>query len=405
MLGAAEWVVVLEAGGDEAEITVEDLERLLDAVASWRPVALHAPDRYALQLVAPGRDPAQALAAAIACWEKAVGHLCLPAGPLIRSEVISPAEHERDHLLGVSPLSSAPTVERSLPRDKAPTAEEIEAEHRLLRQAFHDPLTELPSTELFVHHIERQQWEGGDGVCTVLRIALDDGDSALDPGVADSTLVALAQRLASIVRPGDVIARLSGCEFAILLEAASPETAGVVADRVRRDLASTRPGLRRETFSVSVGAASSRRGEPAEDLLARAGQAVAEAKRLAALASSPSPGIDFGAAVLSVDPHGRILSWHGAAERVFGYKADAVIGQQLSTVLPSSYEDRLGYGVSGALRGYRPRLSDLEGIRSDGRRFPLAAELIGWSEAGRPFVTIVAYDVSCPSPDRDLLMD
>jgi PAS domain S-box-containing protein len=66
--------------------------------------------------------------------------------------------------------------------------------------------------------------------------------------------------------------------------------------------------------------------------------------RLAAIVSS-SPE-----AMLSLDREGRILSWNGGAEQLFGWRAEEVLGHSYDTILPPS-EQGHSPGVIRALRG------------------------------------------------------
>ena len=90
-------------------------------------------------------------------------------------------------------------------------------------QALRDPLTGLANRALFhdrLNHALALQ-ERSPRVITLLSIDLDNFKSVNDSlghVAGDRLLSAVADRLASCVRPGDTVARLSGDEFAILLE-------------------------------------------------------------------------------------------------------------------------------------------------------------------------------------------
>jgi diguanylate cyclase (GGDEF)-like protein len=118
------------------------------------------------------------------------------------------------------------------------------AERRLLYDAFHDALTGLPNRALFLdrlkHVIEAAKREG-EQLYAVLFLDLDRFkvvNDTLGHLVGDHLLVAVSERLAECVRPGDTVARLGGDEFGVLLERiADPETARQVADRIQKTLA------------------------------------------------------------------------------------------------------------------------------------------------------------------------
>ena len=98
-----------------------------------------------------------------------------------------------------------------------------EAEEKLRFYALHDSLTHLPNRAEFMEHL-RQAVERAQGNkyarFAVLFLDLDRFkviNDSLGHAVGDQLLVAIAERLKSSVRPGDVVARFGGDEFTILL--------------------------------------------------------------------------------------------------------------------------------------------------------------------------------------------
>jgi diguanylate cyclase (GGDEF)-like protein/PAS domain S-box-containing protein len=117
------------------------------------------------------------------------------------------------------------------------------AEIRLQHDALHDALTGLPNRALFMDRLDqvlrRTTREPGSG-CAVLFIDIDRFklvNDSLSHAVGDHLLVALAGRIAGVLRPGDTVARLGGDEFTILLDGTVTEReANMVAGRVRSEL-------------------------------------------------------------------------------------------------------------------------------------------------------------------------
>lgn len=151
-------------------------------------------------------------------------------------------------------------------------------------QALHDGLTGLPNRRQFDEQLAKSLAEPGAAL-GLLFIDVD-GFKAINDGhghaVGDALLVALAGRMRHALRAGDMLARLSGDEFAVLMPGLSD--AGVGLERAQ----SLRQALRsplvvagvRQGVTVSLGLALGRGGRdsPAA-LLALADAAMYRAKR------------------------------------------------------------------------------------------------------------------------------
>ena len=115
-------------------------------------------------------------------------------------------------------------------------------EQALSYQAFHDALTDLPNRSLFVDRVERAlvRTDRRGGSVAVMFLDLDNFkviNDSLGHSIGDQLLLSVTQRIQDCLRREDTLARLSGDEFAILVEdVANVDDALVVAQRVLQAL-------------------------------------------------------------------------------------------------------------------------------------------------------------------------
>jgi diguanylate cyclase (GGDEF)-like protein/PAS domain S-box-containing protein len=161
--------------------------------------------------------------------------------------------------------------------------------HRALEYAAtHDTLTGVANRKVFLDRIREVSNSGARG-SAVLFIDLDHFKPVNDDHghpAGDEVLAEIAGRVAAAVRPGDLVARIGGDEFAVLCERlADPDDAERVADRlldvIRRPVAVP---LGEDSLGVEVGASIGLTelgpGQPPEGVMAWADRALREAKRL-----------------------------------------------------------------------------------------------------------------------------
>jgi diguanylate cyclase (GGDEF)-like protein/PAS domain S-box-containing protein len=162
------------------------------------------------------------------------------------------------------------------------------AEELLRRQAFYDPLTDLPNRALFFdrlqHLFQRGRRALGDSRFALLYLDVDRFKTINDTfghQAGDEVLIGAARRIERCMRPADTLARLGGDEFAILLDDIRTDSdATGVADRIREELATPLVVRGRNILaSVSIGIALSSAGyESGEDMLRDADTAMYKAK-------------------------------------------------------------------------------------------------------------------------------
>ncbi len=99
-----------------------------------------------------------------------------------------------------------------------------------------DPLTQLANRRAFTEESQMTAGNPDEVPFALLMLDLDHFKKINDVyghAAGDGVLVEVSKRLATVVRPGDVVGRLGGEEFAILLPACTPDQGAQVAERVR----------------------------------------------------------------------------------------------------------------------------------------------------------------------------
>ncbi len=165
-------------------------------------------------------------------------------------------------------------------------SERIKYEERLAHQASHDELTNLPNRTLFHDRLE-QALAGARQSGELVAVAFLDLDGfnvvndSLGHEAGDALLVAVAGRLRGCVRDGDMVARIGGDVFSLLLpNAESPENTGAIAERARLAVAEPLTIAGKEVFiTCSIGLSLfTGDGEDGATLLRNADTAMCRAK-------------------------------------------------------------------------------------------------------------------------------
>jgi len=113
-------------------------------------------------------------------------------------------------------------------------------------------------------------------------------------------------------------------------------------------------------------------------------------------------------AIVTVDEHQRIVLFNAAAEKVFGWPREAMLGQPLERLIPARLRQaHAGHIAHFAATGVTSRrMGDktvLLGLRSNEQEFPLEASISQHTENGRKFFTVILRDVTESSRVEELL--
>jgi hypothetical protein len=95
-----EWIVILEVAIEpEGSVAIAEIARVLHAVGDVQGVALLTVDRYALQLLVKEEACGVALLSACSWWREALREVGLPPADVVRAEVLTVSEFQRDRQL------------------------------------------------------------------------------------------------------------------------------------------------------------------------------------------------------------------------------------------------------------------------------------------------------------------
>ncbi len=166
-------------------------------------------------------------------------------------------------------------------------SERLAFEEQLEFHAFRDALTGLPNRRVFLDRLEHalaRAARNGE----LIAVFFGDVDrfkvvnDSLGHHAGDQLLVAIAQRLSSLTRTGDTLARFGGDEFTLLIEGiADAQTVEAMAERMTDVVHQPveLEGGRSVVSTISVGVALAYGDSSADDVLHNADVAMYQAKR------------------------------------------------------------------------------------------------------------------------------
>jgi diguanylate cyclase (GGDEF)-like protein len=166
---------------------------------------------------------------------------------------------------------------------------ELEEKNReLARLAATDPLTGLPNRRSFDANLERQAVGARryDDALSLVLLDIDEFKAVNDRfghDIGDEVLREVGRRLREACRAGDMVARIGGEEFALILTRTSADGATAAAERTRSLISdapvATSAGALEVTVSAGVAWAGAETGLDAQQLYRSADEALYAAKR------------------------------------------------------------------------------------------------------------------------------
>ncbi len=278
------------------------------------------------------------------------------------------------------------------------------AEERLAYDALHDPLTDLPNRVLFmdrlsfrIEHTKRHPNE----FFAVLFLDLDRFkvvNDSLGHSAGDQLLITTALRIQQCLRPEDTVSRLSGDEFAILLNEVHDISDAVrVAERIRARLVTTTLlGSIERSPTASIGIALYHNNyEKPDEILRDADLAMYRAKTLGRNRYQVFDSSMFAGAVA-------LLQMEGELKRAVARKEWQVLYQPIVSI-----ESNEIIGVEALLRWQHPQrgtvfpLEFISVAEDTGYIIPIGEYVLrtacmqakAWRDAGQPHLW-VAVNIS-----------
>ncbi|MFM8277024.1 MAG: putative bifunctional diguanylate cyclase/phosphodiesterase [Cyanobium sp.] len=262
-----------------AESVDAEVAALIEAATFQYVIGLREVDRQALLQLAPQRSPVQELPA---------GNLHLYWAPikadavLVVGRLAEPFSLEERSLLQAMGRSVA-LCNQVL---HALSAERL-ARQAAVEQALRDPLTGLPNRLMVLQRLGEILQENLDGHTScppaVLFIDVDRFKLVNDAhghAVGDQYLIAIANDLREIVRTGDLVGRLSGDEFVVVMRACEEAEVTALAQRILRQVGRPRQLAGRLLgHGLSIGVCCGTLEDNAEQLIENADMAMYQAKQ------------------------------------------------------------------------------------------------------------------------------
>ena len=103
-------------------------------------------------------------------------------------------------------------------------------------------------------------------------------------------------------------------------------------------------------------------------------------------------------AIICADANGHILSWNRAAERMFGYTEEELLGQPLLVIMPLRHRDDHRARLEAFRRTGEPAVIDrtieVDGVRRDGSEFPIELSIGTWETQDGPCFSAIVRDMT-----------
>ena len=107
---------------------------------------------------------------------------------------------------------------------------------------------------------------------------------------------------------------------------------------------------------------------------------------------------DIADGIITMDKYGLIRSFNKAAETIFGYKAEQILGEKIDLLMPANYRQEHSQKISDYLRTGKSSIigigREVIGLRRNGKEFPMDLMVSSITREGEPMFIGIARDIS-----------
>ncbi|MDQ6907141.1 MAG: PAS domain S-box protein, partial [Chloroflexota bacterium] len=103
-------------------------------------------------------------------------------------------------------------------------------------------------------------------------------------------------------------------------------------------------------------------------------------------------------AIITTDSGGTITFWNTAAQTMFGYEKEDILGASFTSLMPIRYRDAHKQGIARMTATGEARVigrtAEMDGLRKDGSEFPLELSLGTWQSGGGTFYSAIVRNIT-----------
>ncbi len=103
-------------------------------------------------------------------------------------------------------------------------------------------------------------------------------------------------------------------------------------------------------------------------------------------------------AIITINADGNVIFWNKAAEKIFGFKENEMVGNSLGKLLPEEFQQNHIEGIKRVISTGKSRLIgktvEIVGTRKNGQKIPIELSLAIWKANEEEFITAIIRDIS-----------